>query len=55
MTNKEKAHKMNVAYNAINAVRENTDETKWAYKYLEDAIYALENWFEEDRFEDEDI
>ena len=47
MTYKEKMHEISVAYNCLEKVLENTDEDLWAYKYLEDAITALNLYFEE--------
>ena len=48
MTSKEKYQKIAVAYNAINTVREDTDDELWACEWLEDAIIALDKWYEEE-------
>lgn len=47
MTDKEKTHKISVAYNSIRKVLEDTDEELWAYDFLTDAIVALNLYFEE--------
>ena len=47
MTDKEKGHLMHIAYNNIATALNDTDKDLWAYKYLEDALVALEFWFEE--------
>ena len=43
----DKRHKLGVAYDLIKRVMEDTDEEKWSYKALEDALGALDEWFEE--------
>ena len=43
----DKGHKIGVAYDLIKRVMEDTDEELWAYKYLGDALVALDEWFEE--------
>lgn len=43
----DKTHKINVAYNLIKTVMEDTDEELWAYEWLGDALVALNKWFEE--------
>lgn len=43
----DKTHKINVAYNLIKTVMEDTDEDLWAYKYLGDALADLDFYFEE--------
>ena len=43
----DKTHKINVAYDLIKRVFEDTDDDKWGYRDLEDAMASLENWFEE--------
>ena len=50
MNEADKRHKINVAYNLIKTVMEDTDEELWAYKYLEDALVALDSYFEEWEF-----
>ena len=47
MTEKEKYQKIAVAYNAIETVREDTDDELWARKWLEEALVALDMWYEE--------
>lgn len=43
----DKTHKLGVAYDLIKRVFDDTDEELWAYKYLGDALVALDEWFEE--------
>lgn len=50
MTVKEKIHYMNIAYNNIKKVLDDTDEDLWAHKYLEEAITNLDFYFEEWEF-----
>lgn len=47
MCKDEKVHHMNVAYNLIETVLNDTDEDLWAYKDLSDALVSLNDWFEE--------
>lgn len=47
MTVNEKYHEIAVALNNIRKVAEDTDEELWAREYLDDAIVALEQYFEE--------
>jgi hypothetical protein len=47
MTVNEKYHEIAVALNSIRKVAEDTDEELWARKYLDDAIVALNEYFEE--------
>lgn len=47
MTDEEKGQKIAVAYNAIEAVREDTDKDLWACEWLEEALLSLGKWFEE--------
>ena len=47
MCKDDKLHKIRVAYNLIEIVKEDTDEELWAYKELEDALVSLDDWFEE--------
>lgn len=47
MTDKEKAQQISVAYNAIVKVLSDTDEELFAYKHLQDARIALDEWYEE--------
>lgn len=47
MCKDDKRHKINVAYNLIKTVMEDTDEELWAYKELADALVELDDWFEE--------
>lgn len=43
----DKTHKINVAYDLIKRVFEDTDDDKCGYRDLEGALASLENWFEE--------
>ena len=43
----DKNHKINVAYDLIRTVAEDTDEEKWGYVWLTDAMTELRKWFEE--------
>ena len=47
MTINEKYHEIAVALDNIRKVAEDTDEELWARKYLDDAIVALNEYFEE--------
>lgn len=47
MTDREKVHDIHVAYSLINTILEDTDEDMWAYEFLEEALVALDKWFEE--------
>ena len=47
MCKDDKQHKINVAYNLIQTVLNDTDEDLWAYKDLSDALVSLNDWFEE--------
>lgn len=47
MTEKEKNQKIAVAYNAIETVRQDTDEDLWAYEWLSQALVELDKWHEE--------
>ena len=47
MNEVDKRHKINVAYNLIKTVLEDTDEEKWSYLFLENALTELDCWFEE--------
>ena len=47
MTEKEKAQKIAVAYNAIETVHQDTDEDLWAFEWLSNALMELEKWYEE--------
>ena len=47
MCKDDKQHKINVAYNLIQTVLNDTDEELWAYKDLYDALISLNDWFEE--------
>jgi hypothetical protein len=46
----DKGHKINVAYDLIKRVAEDTNEELWAYEWLSDALVALEKWFEEEDY-----
>lgn len=46
MTDKEKLHDIAIAFNLIEKVLGDTDEELWAYDYLEEAKFALEEYFE---------
>lgn len=39
--------KIGVAYDLIEKVLSDTDEERWAYYWLKDALYGLDKWFEE--------
>ena len=47
MNEADKRHKINVAYNLIKTVMEDTDEELWSYFFLENALAELDRWFEE--------
>jgi hypothetical protein len=47
MCKSEKRHNINVAYDAISKVRDDTDEDKWAFEFLTEALMSLRDWFEE--------
>ena len=47
MNEVDKRHKINVAYSLIKTVMEDTDEEKWSYLFLENALAELDRWFEE--------
>lgn len=47
MTEREKAQKIAVAYNAIETVLQDTDEYLWAFEWLSNAIMELQKWYEE--------
>jgi len=47
MCKSEKTHNINVAYDLIERVRDDTDEDKWAYEYLTEALVSLNDWFNE--------
>lgn len=47
MNEVDKRHKINVAYNLIKTVMEDTDEEKWSYLFLENVLAELDRWFEE--------
>ena len=48
MCKDDKKHKINVAYNLISTVKDDTDEDTWAWTDLFDALTALQQWFEEE-------
>ena len=48
MNEADKRHKISVAYDLIEKVLSDTDEERWAYYWLKDALYDLDKWFEED-------
>ena len=47
MNEVDKKHKINVAYNLIKTVMEDTDEKLWSYFFLENVLAELDHWFEE--------
>lgn len=47
MTYKDKTHLINIAFNNIKKVLNDTDEDLFAHHYLEEALLELEDWFEE--------
>lgn len=47
MTRNEKIHEMNIVYNKLKNVLDDTDEDLWAHHHLEEALLELEDWFEE--------
>jgi hypothetical protein len=47
MCKSEKRHNINVAYNLISKVRDDTDEDGWAWEELTQALTSLSEWFEE--------
>ena len=47
MTDNEKRHDMKVVLNMLETIKEDTDEDRWAYSHLEDAIIKVKDWFEE--------
>ena len=44
----DKQHKINVAYDLISRVADDTDENLWAWEDLHQALVSLEEWFEEE-------
>lgn len=51
----DKTHKVNVAYDLVKRVAEDTDDDLWAYEWLSDALVALEKWFEEEDYQEKEI
>ena len=48
MCKSDKQHKINVAYDLISRVADDTDEGLWAWEDLHQALVSLEEWFEEE-------
>ena len=48
MCKNEKIHHINVAYDLISKIRDDTDEDTWAYEELTQALMSLSEWFEEE-------
>lgn len=48
MCKSDKQHKINVAYDLISRVADDTDENLWAWEDLHQALVSLEEWFEEE-------
>lgn len=44
----EKIHHINVAYDLISNVRDDTDEGTWAHEDLTQVLMSLADWFEEE-------
>lgn len=47
MCKSEKRHNINVAYDLISKVRDDTEEETWAFDFLTDAMVSLSDWFDE--------
>lgn len=48
MCKSDKGHQINVAYDLISRVCDDTDEDIWAWEFLTEALRALGDWFEEE-------
>ena len=48
MCKDDKQHKINVAYDLISRVLDDTDEDTWAWEDLKQALTSLGEWFEEE-------